>query len=90
LICASLLDGGWFCQSEIQCLVICCRMKRVRLDFVGSNRELMRGRFVAALAAESTISLSGILLWLGTQMKVTDWKSDEQVVRRICRREAMG
>ena len=54
MICASLLGGAWFCQSEIQCLVICCRMKRVRSDFVGSFLELIRGRFVAALAAEST------------------------------------
>ena len=77
LICASLLDGAWFCLREIQCLVICCRMERVRSDFVGNIRELMRWRFVAALAAESTISLPGIFLWLGTQMKVTDWESDE-------------
>jgi len=45
---------------------------------------------VAALAAESTISLPRIPLWLGIQMKVTDWESDEQVVRRVCIREAMG
>jgi len=45
---------------------------------------------VAALAAESTISLPGIPSWLWTQMKVTDGESDEQVVRRVCIREAMG
>ena len=45
MICASLLDGAWFYQSEIECLVICCRMKRVRSDFVGSIRKLKRGRF---------------------------------------------
>jgi len=60
------------------------------VDFVGSIRKLMREIFVAALAAESTISLPGICLWLGTQMKVTDWESDEQVVRRVCVREATG
>jgi len=64
--------------------------ERMRSDFVGSIWELMRGRFVAALTAESTISLPGISLWLGTQMKVTDWESDEQVVRRVCIREAVG
>jgi len=58
-------------------------MKRMRSDFVGSIRELMRGRFVAAMAAESTISLPGTPLWLGTQMEVTDKESDEQVVRRV-------
>ena len=65
-------------------------MKRVRSDFVGSNRELIRGRFVAASAAESTISLPRIPLWMGTQMKATDRESDEQMVRRVCIREAMG
>jgi len=45
---------------------------------------------VAALAVEWTISLPGIPLWLGTQMKVTDWESDELVVRRVCIREARG
>jgi len=64
--------------------------KRVRSDFVESIRELMRGRIVGALAVESTISLPGILLLLGTQMKVTDWESNEQVVRRVCIREAVG
>ena len=65
-------------------------MKRVRSDFVGSIRKWMRGKFVAALAPESTISLPGIPLWLGTQIKVTDWESNEQVVRRVCIREAVG
>jgi len=68
----------------------CCRMKKVKSDFVGSIRELMRGRFVAALAADSTISLPEIPLWLGTQIKVTDWESDELVLRRVCICEAMG
>ena len=71
LISACLLDGACFCQSEIQWLVICCRIKnyacpfqcsdtkivtfssqdedRVRSDFVGSARKLMRGRFVELL-----------------------------------------
>jgi len=36
---------------------------------------------VAALATESTISLPGIPLWVGTQMKVTDWQRNELVLR---------
>jgi len=65
-------------------------MKRVKSDFVGSIRELRRGRFVAAMAAEATTSLPGIPLWLGIQMKVMDWESDQQVVRRVCIGETMG
>jgi len=44
---------------------------------------------VATLAAESTISLHGIPLWLRAQMKVKDWESDEQVVMRVFIREAI-
>ena len=76
-----VLDFG---RMKSRALVICCRMKRLRSDFVGSIEKLMRSRFVTVLAAESTISLPGIPLWLWTQMQVTDWTSDEQVVRRVC------
>ena len=37
-------------------------MKRVRSDSVGKKSGLMRGKFVAALAAESTASLPLMLL----------------------------
>jgi len=42
-----------------------------------------RGRFVAALTAESTISFSGIPVWLGTQMKVMIWETPKRVMRKV-------
>ena len=45
-------------------------------DLVDKMLVLMRGKFVAALAAESTALLSWMPLWLGTQTKVVErgWK----------------
>jgi len=45
-------------------------MKAERSDLEGKNLKLMRGRFVAFLARESTVSLPCIRLWLEIQIKI--------------------
>ena len=55
--------------------------KRVRLDFLGRKFGLIRGKFVAALAAESTVSLPWMPLRLET--KVTERRMEDITVRRV-------
>ena len=66
MCCNQVLDNiftslvMWFC------------MKRVRLYLVDKKLGLMKGKFVADLAAVSADLSLWIPLWLGTQMKVTE------------------
>ena len=67
------------------------RMKKVRSDYlVGIKLGLMRRKFVATLAAESTTSLPWIPLWLGTQTKVTERGMEDKVARREWMRVTSG
>ena len=57
--------------------------ERVRSDLECKKLFLMRGRFVAALAAESTASLPWMPLWLGTQTKVMERGMEDRVAKRV-------
>ena len=65
-------------------------MKRVKSDLVGKKSGLMRGKFVAALAAESIASLPWMPLWPGTQTKVTERGLEDRVARRVWLRVTSG
>jgi len=55
-------------------------MKTERSDLEGENLGLMRGRFVAFLHRESTVSLPCILLWLGIQIKIMSRAREASIV----------
>ena len=55
----------------------------MRSDLEGKKLGLTRGKSVAALEAESTASLSWVLLWLGIQTKVTERGMEDRVARRV-------
>ena len=65
-------------------------MKRVRSDLMDKKLGLMRGKFMAALAAEFTASLPWMPLWLGTQTKVTERGMENGVARRVRMRVTSG
>ena len=50
----------------------------------------MRGKFVAALAAESTAWLPWMLLWLGTRTKTKGRGMEDRVVKRVWMRVTRG
>jgi len=62
-------------------------MKADRSDLEGKNLGLMRGRFVASLARESTVSLSCIPLWMGIQIRIM---SCAREASKVWMRETMG
>jgi len=62
-------------------LMICCRIKRVRSNFVGRIRKMIRGRFVVALVTESIISHPEYHY---------GWETADRVMRRVCMRVATG
>ena len=90
-----MLDGARFCYNPV--VDDLCRIKKVRSDFVGSVRELMRGRFVATLAVECAISFPGIPQWLRTWMDegyelrnlkmVVRADRESETIRKMCDRE---
>ena len=65
-------------------------MKRVRSNLVGKKLALLREKFVAAFAAESTALLPWILLWLETQTKVTKRGIEDSVARGVWMRVTSG
>ena len=50
----------------------------------------MKGKFVAALAAESTASLPWMPQWLGTQTKVTEMGMEDKMAKRVWMRVTRG
>ena len=62
-------------------------MKAERSDLVGKNLGLVRGRFLAFFARESTVSLPCIPLWLGIQIKIM---SCAREASNVWIRETMG
>jgi len=62
-------------------------MEAERSDLEGKNLGLMRGRFVAFSARESTVSLLCITLWLGIQIKIM---SCAREASKVWMRETMG
>jgi len=80
-------EGGYCCQVLTQWWVIFWWMKAERSDFEGKNLGLMRERFVAFLARESTVSLPCIPSWLGIQIKIM---SCTRETSKVSMSETMG
>ena len=62
-------------------------MKAERSDLKDQNLRLMRGRFVACLARESTVWLSCIPSWLGIQIKIMSCATEAS---KVWLRETVG
>jgi len=85
LIIASLLcEDFWSVQSWCHFSVMEKWMKKDRSVWVGKSPGLMRGRWVACLAALSTAALPGMPQWPGTHEKMLDGVVFRGWVEYVC------